>query len=711
MRKHIFLILGLLFSFAAQAQQKIVVNNSGNTMYAPSVSEVDEITFDETYTKFQINGESGTLNIQKAVIDSLTFSTNPVADKIYIIYNGSDNATIINPYSTQGVDISAVGGTVTVTATSGISDLEYNLLGSSDEGSLTMSSTSPANFVLNNLNITNGSGPAIQLSGAETHTFTLQSGTSSSLTDGTSNTKSGAFQTDGKMIINGTGSLTVSGLKKHGISASKAIEIQNGLITLAGAASDGLHSEGFIMSDGELNISSQSDGIDAGDGAIAISGGVININSTVADVKALKTGNNNISVSGGSIDIIVAGNQSKGISTKGNITFDGGTTKVKGSGNVVLESSGSGFDPSYCTAVKADGNITVNSGTINIEMTSSAAGARGISADGEIAIHGGNVSVSTAGPGANYINELGVQDSYSCSAIKGAGNIKLLAGVINILSTGTGGKGVKADGQITIGNPGADNALLMLTASTTGSRFLTSGSGPNADYTNPKIITCEGNLTLNSGTLNITGTQTADGGEGLESKNILTINGGLTEISTWDDSINASSAIIINGGETYCLAKGNDGIDSNGTLTINGGFTISNGARMPEEGFDCDNNTFKITGGTIVGTGGGTSNPSSVSTQKSVKISTTASNNIQIKNSAGTVILMYKIPAYTGGGGGGNQVTLLFTDPAFVNGTYTLTRGGTITGGTNNHGYITGGTYTGGTNTTFTVTNYLTTVN
>lgn len=711
MRKYIVLILGMLFSFSMNAQQKIVVNNSGNIMYAPPISNVDEITFDTNYSKFKISGETNTLNIQKAVIDSLTFTSSTVnPDKIYIIWNGTDDATIINPYSSQGVNISAIGGTVTVTATSGISDLEYNLLGTSSAGSLTMSSTSPAKFVLNNLNLTNSNGSAIGITGNQTHTFTLQSGTSNSLTDGTSSTKNGALQTNGKIIFNGTGSLSINGIAKHGISTSKDIEIQNGTITVTGAASDGLHSEGFTMSNGTLTVISQSDGIDAGDAAVSISGGTINIISTQADVKALKIGTNNISISGGSIDITVSGNQSKGISAKGNITFDGGTTKVKGSGNVVLTASGSGYDPSYCTAIKADGAITVNSGTINIEMTSAANGARGISADGEITINGGNVTVTTAGAGANYTNESGVADSYSCSAIKGTTNVKLLAGTINVTSTDSGGKGIKADGEIIIGNTGANNSLLTLNATTTGARFLTSGSGQNADYTNPKIITCDGNLTLNSGVLTITGTQTADGGEGLESKAILTINGGKTKITTWDDSINASTAIVINGGETYCLAKGNDGIDSNGTLTINGGFTISNGARAPEEGFDCDNNMFKITGGIIVGTGGNTSNPTSVSTQKSVKITTTASNNILIKNSAGTVILMYKVPAYTGSGSG-NSVVLLFTDPAFVNGTYTVTRGGTITGGTTNHGYVTGGTYSGGTTTTFTVSNYLTTVN
>lgn len=71
---------------------------------------------------------------------------------------------------------------------------------------------------------------------------------------------------------------------------------------------------------------------------------------------------------------------------------------------------------------------------------------------------------------------------------------------------------------------------------------------------------------------------------------------------------------------------------------------------------------------------------------------------------------MYKVPAFYGTGSS-NLVTLLFTDPNFVNGTYTIYRGGTISGGTDSHGYVTGGTYSGGTSSTFTVSSYLTTVN
>lgn len=689
MKKIIFalaFIIASVFSFG----QTLVVHNSGNAMYAKSISEVDSITFNSSYSKFSTDGNTATLNIQKALIDSLTFSgTSVTADKIYIIYNGNDDATIINPYASQGVNITASAGTVNVTAASGISNLEYNLLGSASEGSLTMSSDAPATFVLNNLNLTNPSGPAILITGNYTYTFNLSDGTTNSISDGSSSSKNGTLQSAGPLVFTGTGTLNAAGVKKHTIYSSKSVEIQNGNLNITSAASDGIHSEGFTMSNGSLNVSATGDAVDAGDTAVNISGGTIIANLSSADVKAVKTGDADILISGGTFNLTLSGAQSKAISAKGNITIDNGSVTATLSGPVVLEESGSGYDPSYSTAIKSDADITINNGTFNLTLTSGATGGKGISADGNITINGGNITISTAGNGAVYTNENGTTDSYSAHCIKSDVDTKIYAGTLNLTSTGTAGKAISADGQLILGNVGADNSLLNLTAKTTGTRFLVTGSGQNADYANPKVIKAEGNLTVNSGTFSITGTQTTDGGEGMESKAILTINGGKTEISTWDDSINASSAVVINGGETYCTAKGNDGIDSNGTLTINGGFTVSNGARNPEEGFDCDQNTFKITGGIIVGTGGNTSNPSSVSTQKSIKISTTAGTSIYLKNSAGTTILMYKVPAYTGSGSG-NSVTLLFTDPAIVNGSYTLYRGGTISGGTENHGYYTG---------------------
>ena len=287
--KKLFSLIVLLFLAVASHAQTIVVNNSGNTMYAKNIAEVDSIKFDSGYSKFSVDGGNTSLNIQKSLIDSFTFSQTDVPlDKIYIIYNGTDNATVINPYAASGVTITSTGGNVTVTSTSSAGNLEYNLLGTSTSGSLTMSSVSPAKFVLNNLNLTNAAGPAIIVTGAQTHTFTLQAGTTSSVADGSGNTKNGALQTDGKIIFTGTGALNINGVKKHGISTSKDIEIQNGTIKVTGAASDGLHSEGFTMSGGTLNIAATGDAIDAGDAAVAVYGGSITANLASADVKGLK---------------------------------------------------------------------------------------------------------------------------------------------------------------------------------------------------------------------------------------------------------------------------------------------------------------------------------------------------------------------------------------------------------------------------------------
>ena len=184
--------------------------------------------------------------------------------------------------------------------------------------------------------------------------------------------------------------------------------------------------------------------------------------------------------------------------------------------------------------------------------------------------------------------------------------------------------------------------------------------------------------------------------------------------------MNASNQLVLNGGTYYAHSDANDGTDSNGAMQINGGFLISNGAAAPEEGFDCDNNQFKITGGTAVGTGGGTSTPtSSVCTQPTLRINTQPGYAIQVLKSDGTVICTYQCPTFTGGGGGwpgpggGNSMVMLFTDPQLQTGqTYTVKYNGTISGGTNANGYYTGNvTYTGGSTATVTLNSMYGSVN
>lgn len=187
-------------------------------------------------------------------------------------------------------------------------------------------------------------------------------------------------------------------------------------------------------------------------------------------------------------------------------------------------------------------------------------------------------------------------------------------------------------------------------------------------------------------------------------------NGGIYDIETYDDAINAANQVVINGGYIYCYSSGNDGIDSNGTLTVTGGIVIASGTNSPEEGFDCDRNTFSITGGVLIGTGGSSSTPtSSACSQRSVLYSAssaTSGNLINIQDANGTNVFTYKLPRSY------QTMTLLFSSADLkANTNYTIYTGGSISGGEDFHGYYTGAVYTPGTKTTtFTTSSMVTTI-
>lgn len=726
-----FLILFCFLSISfAVSQEKIQVYSANQIIQESSISELQDIRFANNYSIFNFTNDE-TKDIAISEIDSMVFvsETDNMPGVIYITYNG-DNVSISNPFSLAGISISANGGNVTVSSAHESPDIEYHVSGKTENGSLSITAINSFILNLNNVEISNPSGPAIIVNSAVKSR--INSIGDNALIDNNSSSKNGTIQSNGEIVFSGNGNLSINGLVKHAVSSEKTITVEGGNITIPQSITDGIHSEGFTMTGGSLSINAGSDAIDAGAGKITISAGTITINSTVDDTKGIKS-DEAIEVNSGTIEMSISGAQSKGFSSKQNIIFNNGNISITASGKTVLEASGSGYDPSYCTAVKSSKNIIVNNGTIHIESKSTSDGGKGLSADGDIVINDGNVKITTAGNGSTYTNESGTKDSYTSCCIKSDANISILGGTISCSSSGTGGKGISADGTLTLGKQNADNNDLILDVKTSGERFLvssgSSGGGgwpggggmgdDNSDYANPKAVKSEGNLTINSGTINIVCSQSNEGGEGLESKSTLTINDGIISVSAYDDCINASTHIGINGGYTYCVSSGNDAIDSNGTLSVSGGITIANGTSQPEEGFDCDNNRFAITGGIIIGTGGATSSPTtSACTQRSIKYTGTAGRSICIKNPSNEIILLYQMPTYSGSGSGGgfpgggsnSSMVLLFSDPNLSTGTYTLQYGGTISGGTTINGYNTGGTYSGGSSKSFTISSMVTSV-
>lgn len=754
MKKIAFLLTILISCLGLQAQDYYInLHTAGQVMFQSNVNGINSMNFQGSNpTSLNINLSNDNYSFPISAFDSITFDLqNPaqLGDTVMVNYNGS-TATVQNPFPSS-VFVTTSGAKVTISSI-GTSNIVYCLSGTAEPGRFEIESTATPTIVLNGVSLTNPTGKAMDLTCEDGIILKLADGTENQLCDGAESDKKAALMCNNDLLVQGNGTLTVTGLVQHAAKVKGQLNMTSGTIVVASSVTDGIHAEGLLVQGGNINvlscgddaltseldayiyggnitITSSSDSINAIsiDSTLIVNGGTIDINITGNDAKCIKA-DKELTINGGTFILNHSGDVSKGIKSNRTITITDGDFTIVSSGSTVLETISGQNVPSYCTAIKGDTDINISGGTFNITLPTSNHGGKSISADGNMTISGGDFTITTNGAGAAYTVSGSTKDSYTSSCLKCDGNMEILAGNFNLTSTGAGGKGINAGGTMKIGMENANNDDLVLNVTTSGERItVEAGSGGGwwpggeGEYANPKAIKADGSLTINSGHITVNCTQTQnEGGECIESKAILTINGGNIEAySKKDDAVNASNQLIINGGTYYVHSDANDGTDCNGTMQLNGGFCISNGSRSPEEGFDCDNNQFKITGGTHIGTGGGTSTPtSSVCTQPTLRINTQPGYAIQILKSDGTIICTYQCPTFASGGGGGpggggNSMVMLFTDPQLQTGqTYTIKYNGTISGGTNWNGYYTGNvTYSGGESTTVTVNSMYSTVN
>ena len=194
--------------------------------------------------------------------------------------------------------------------------------------------------------------------------------------------------------------------------------------------------------------------------------------------------------------------------------------------------------------------------------------------------------------------------------------------------------------------------------------------------------------------------------EGIEGKAGVAISGGTINVQTTDDCINASystAAVTISGGTIFAYSSDNDAIDSNGTLTISGGTIVALTATTPECAFDCDQNTFAITGGTFIGIGTNNySAPTSSACSQSVVVISgnylgSGGTTFALENSSGAAAFAFAIPSSVYGSLNSNYVAV-FSSPNVNTGTsYSLYSGVAATGGSAFNGlYTTLPTVSGG---------------
>lgn len=213
--------------------------------------------------------------------------------------------------------------------------------------------------------------------------------------------------------------------------------------------------------------------------------------------------------------------------------------------------------------------------------------------------------------------------------------------------------------------------------------------------------------------------------EGIEGKQAVFISGGTITLNTTDDGINAShdedAELVISGGTIYDFSSDNDAIDSNGTLTISGGTIVAITTTNPECAFDCDDNTFTITGGLFVGMGSSnySAPTTSATTQNTVVMAASyapAGGTMAVCDSTGTPVFAFTVPTLStvaSTGGSNTYDVLVFSSPAIASDTtYTVYKSATVSGGSTFNGlYLAPTTKSAGTSeTTFTTSSTVTTV-
>lgn len=585
-------------------------------------------------------------------------------------------------------------------------------------GAIRIASTSGACNALSGDGAMTIGGGAIDVSLTGTNCNAIKCGGSLAINDGAVTVNAGGAQSkgisaDGDAVFNG-GSLHVN---LAGDTVLERATNASSFVYTDPAYSTGVKASNVVVNAGAFSmvVSGTAGRAFSADHDLTVNGGALSIacsgactaaftnDAKVYDVSSaacLRAGRA-LAVRGGTFTFSVSGAAAKGFSAASSASFAGGLVDLDLSGPTILVDHGTFKDPAYSAGIACDGTATVSNGSFTIRHTGVAG--RGFMVDSNLTIAGGTFAISTSGTNtAIYTNSSSVADVGSATAFKTDGNLAIVGGTFDLLATGACGKGIHVDGTLTVGTAGVTGTPVIV-ARTTGKQVKVSGTSggggppdPNDDYSNPKAIEAVGSVIIQGGSITVSTSQS--GGEGIESKNTITINGGSIEATCYDDCINARTNITINGGQIFCSASNNDGIDSNGTLTLNGGAIASFGTTAPEEGLDCDQNTFTVNGGTFVGCGGATSSPNAGSQYSMIFTGTLTSNTVlRVTNTSGTSIYAFKMPrTYSG------SVKVVCGCPGIAaSGTYTVYTGATMSGSdfhglyTNNVSSASGGTSAG----------------
>jgi hypothetical protein len=173
------------------------------------------------------------------------------------------------------ITVSGEGATVEGTTVSIGAAGVYCLSGTLADGQIVVDAKGKVYLEFNGVDVTSSSGPALLITDAKKATLTLVEGTSNSLTDSAGTSEyDAALYTNDTLIINGRGSLAVTGNSNEGISSDDDIIVNAGTVVVT-AVDDGLNAHDDItITGGDVYVRAGGDGLDS-NGTINITGGTV----------------------------------------------------------------------------------------------------------------------------------------------------------------------------------------------------------------------------------------------------------------------------------------------------------------------------------------------------------------------------------------------------------------------------------------------------
>ena len=486
-----------------------------------------------------------------------------------------------NPTATDGVTVE--DGTLTITKAG-----TYKLSGEyQGQIKVETADSDAVRLVLDNANITNSSGAALNVVNADEVILYSASGTTNTISDGADYTATGENDPDAvvyskaDLTIAGEGTLKVNGNHEDGIHTSDGLVIASGTLEV-NAANTGIKGKDYVdILGGTINVTAQQDGIkstndtDEGQGWTRLSNGTVTVNAGDDGFKASRV----VEISGGSLTV---------------------------------EQSDEGIEAQYINVSGGDVNVTSADDGMNASLKTSDSESTDSSANtSDAANQQQNNQQQGSLPGGQQSETSNQQQQGTGQPPQGQPPAMSGSSQDGTSQNGTTGTGQQQNNTQNQGNQNMGQPPAM--------------PGGNAQ-----------DGTSQNGT-----TGTGQQGMGQPPQGGMPGGGGGTfEV--------VDAAINVSGGNITVNAEG-DGIDSNGVTTLSGGTLIVNGPSQGGNAALDTNGDLLLNGATVLS--GSTADmfeaPSTNSTSGYLKLTNSSGfeqgSTVQVADSSGKVVANYKV--------------------------------------------------------------------